>query len=73
MLCEKPLCLNLKQVKAVVALAREKNLFLMEAVWSRFAPAYKALEKDIQAGKLGDVKFVEVDFGVPIEAVDRVG
>lgn len=44
----------------------------MEAVWSRFAPCYIALEKEIQSGKLGDIQFVEVNFGVPIENVDRL-
>lgn len=71
-LCEKPLCMNYKQAKSIIDLAKEKNLFLMEAVWSRFAPVYLALEKEIQDGKLGDPKYVEVNFGVPIVKVDRV-
>lgn len=65
-LCEKPLCLNFKQAESLINLAKKKKLFLMEAVWSRFSPAYKALEKEIASGKLGDIQFVEVSFGVPI-------
>lgn len=64
--------MNFKQAQSLINFARKKNLFLMEAVWSRFGPAYKALEKEIEAGKLGDVKFVEVNFGVPLEGVDRL-
>ncbi|XP_049875503.1 trans-1,2-dihydrobenzene-1,2-diol dehydrogenase-like [Pectinophora gossypiella] len=71
-LCEKPLCLNYKQAQSLINLAEKKKLFLMEAVWSRFSPAYKALERDINDGKIGDVLFVEVNFGVPIAAVDRL-
>ncbi|XP_013197064.1 trans-1,2-dihydrobenzene-1,2-diol dehydrogenase [Amyelois transitella] len=71
-LCEKPLCLNFKQTESLLKLAQKKKLFLMEAVWSRFAPAYVALEKDIKDGKLGDVKYLEVNFGVPIKYVERV-
>lgn len=71
-LCEKPMCLNYKQVASLVKIAKSKKLFLMEAVWSRFAPAYLALEEDIKSGKLGEVKFVEVNFGVPIEKSERV-
>ncbi|CAK1540163.1 unnamed protein product [Leptosia nina] len=71
-LCEKPLCMNYKQAQSLVNLARKKKLFLMEAVWSRFSPAYIALEKEINAGKLGDVKYVDVNFGVPIADRDRV-
>ncbi len=44
MLCEKPLCMNYKQSKELVELAREKKLFLMEGIWSRCMPAYRALE-----------------------------
>ncbi|XP_013197177.2 trans-1,2-dihydrobenzene-1,2-diol dehydrogenase [Amyelois transitella] len=71
-LCEKPMCLNFKQTQSLINLAQKKKVFLMEGVWSRFAPAYVALEKDITDGKLGDVKFLEVNLGVPMEYVDRV-
>ncbi|KAL0851000.1 hypothetical protein ABMA28_006893 [Loxostege sticticalis] len=71
-LCEKPLCLNFNQTQSLLNIAKQKKLFLMEAVWSRFSPVYHALEEEIQAGKLGEVKHVEVNFGVPIEMVDRL-
>lgn len=44
----------------------------MEAVWSRFSPSYSALEKEIQAGKLGEPQFLEANFGEPIVTVDRL-
>ena len=34
-LCEKPLGMNVKETKEMLALAKEKNLFFMEAIWSR--------------------------------------
>ena len=40
-LCEKPLCMNVKETKELVELARSKKVFLMEAVWSRCLPAYQ--------------------------------
>eukprot|EP00092_Neocalanus_flemingeri_P010904 GFUD01011744.1.p1 GENE.GFUD01011744.1~~GFUD01011744.1.p1 ORF type:complete len:334 (+),score=122.08 GFUD01011744.1:85-1086(+) len=42
-LCEKPLGLSLAEVTEMVELARQKNLFFMEAVWSRTFPLYSAL------------------------------
>jgi len=42
-LCEKPLGLSLAEVTEIVDLARKKNLFFMEAVWSRTFPIYDAL------------------------------
>ncbi|XP_042892102.1 trans-1,2-dihydrobenzene-1,2-diol dehydrogenase-like [Penaeus japonicus] len=70
-LCEKPLCLNVKQTKELVALAREKKVFLMEAVWSRLFPVYKEMMKRINAGEIGDVVQVFCSFGLPI-GTDRV-
>ncbi|CAH1639837.1 unnamed protein product [Spodoptera littoralis] len=55
-LCEKPFCLNAKQTQSVINLARNKNLFIMEAVWTRFSPAY------IDVGKrLRPVLLVKLD------------
>lgn len=71
-LCEKPLCLNYKQAESLIRLAKKKNLFLMEAVWSRYSPVYLALEKEINSGQLGDIHYVEVNFGEPIAAVPRL-
>ena len=40
-LCEKPLCMNVRETEELVNLARQRNVFLMEAIWSRCLPAYK--------------------------------
>jgi predicted dehydrogenase len=32
----KPLAMNVKETKEIVELARAKNLFLMEAIWTRY-------------------------------------
>ena len=34
-LCEKPLCMNVKETKELIAVAQEKKLFLMEVRMSR--------------------------------------
>ncbi|XP_061389902.1 trans-1,2-dihydrobenzene-1,2-diol dehydrogenase-like [Musca vetustissima] len=71
-LCEKPLCLNHKQAKKLIQYAEMKKLFLMEAVWSRFFPAYQYVKKQIATGVLGEIQEVEVSFGFPLEDVDRL-
>ncbi len=60
---KKPLCLNEKEVRELVAYAKEKNLFLMEAMWSRFFPSYQYIRKQIEDGKLGDIISVNASFG----------
>ena len=37
-LCEKPLTINAAQAEKVIAVARDKRVFLMEAMWTRFFP-----------------------------------
>ncbi|KAM7353882.1 trans-1,2-dihydrobenzene-1,2-diol dehydrogenase-like [Cochliomyia hominivorax] len=71
-LCEKPLCMNHKQAKKVIKYAEMKKLFLMEAVWSRFFPAYQYLRKQIDTGMLGEIQEVNVEFGFPLNEVDRL-
>lgn len=62
-LCEKPFALNAAQATAMIALAREKKVFLMEALWSKFLPQYATLQELIRQGKLGTIKSVLVNFG----------
>ncbi|HEX8803136.1 MAG TPA: Gfo/Idh/MocA family oxidoreductase [Acidimicrobiales bacterium] len=62
-LCEKPLAMNQAQAAAMAAAARSRGLFLMEAMWSRFLPAYRALRSLIGDGRVGEPLVVEADFG----------
>ncbi|XP_038208271.1 trans-1,2-dihydrobenzene-1,2-diol dehydrogenase-like isoform X2 [Zerene cesonia] len=70
-LCEKPMGMCYKQTKSLVDLAREKKLFLLEGMWSRFFPAYDALDKHISAGGLGDIYHINIQFGVEISDLER--
>ncbi|KII86983.1 hypothetical protein PLICRDRAFT_177690 [Plicaturopsis crispa FD-325 SS-3] len=60
-LCEKALTVNAKQAKELTALAAEKNLFLMEAVWTRFFPLTYALQALIKEGTIGVVRHVNAE------------
>ncbi|MGP0031618.1 MAG: Gfo/Idh/MocA family protein [Acidimicrobiales bacterium] len=62
-LCEKPFALNARQARRMAEEARGRGLFLMEAIWSRFLPAYRALVDVVGAGRIGEPLLVEADFG----------
>lgn len=62
-LCEKPFALNSRQTRAMVEKARDKKVFLMEALWSKFLPQYERLQQLLKEGKMGTVKSVLVNFG----------
>ncbi len=62
-LCEKPFAINAAETREMLARAREKNLFLMEAMWMRFLPAIVRLREVLAEGRIGEVRMVMADFG----------
>jgi predicted dehydrogenase len=73
-LCEKPFTLNRAEAEGVVALARERGLFLMEAMWTRCLPAIAEAKRLVDAGAIGEPLSVLADFGfaAPFPATHRV-
>jgi predicted dehydrogenase len=73
-LCEKPFALNAHQVERMSAAARRHGVFLMEALWSRFLPAYRILADLLAEEKIGQPLLVEADFGfrMPVAAEHRL-
>jgi predicted dehydrogenase len=62
-LCEKPMALDAEQVGRMVEAARAADRFLMEAMWTRFLPAYRLLAELLAQGRIGEPLLVEADFG----------
>lgn len=62
-LVEKAFTMSAKEARDLVALARSKNLFLMEAMWTRFLPHVVALRELVSKGYLGEIVHVEADHG----------
>ncbi|MCY4061189.1 MAG: Gfo/Idh/MocA family oxidoreductase [Chloroflexi bacterium] len=62
-LCEKPFAVNAKEAKVMIECAREKNLFLMDAFWTRYFPAMYKLRELLAEKVIGDVMLVTADFG----------
>ncbi|KAH6621709.1 hypothetical protein C7974DRAFT_397013 [Boeremia exigua] len=72
-LCEKPVAVNSRDAKKMIDAAREKGVFLMEAVWTRFFPITTKLNSLLYEEKIiGDIAAVFVDFGLnmPIGKAD---
>ena len=62
-LCEKPFSINAAQTQEVISLAQEKNLFVMEAVWTLFLPHMVKIRELIESGSIGEVRMLQADFG----------
>lgn len=62
-LCEKPFTLNAAEAERIVWLARDRGLFLMEGMWTRFFPLMEKLRRLVSDGAIGEVRMLNVDFG----------
>ena len=61
-LCEKPFAMNLQEVDSMIAKAKEHNVLLMEALWTRFMPHFKFVKEELESGRYGRVKSLHADF-----------
>ncbi|MDF0716459.1 Gfo/Idh/MocA family oxidoreductase [Muricauda sp. 334s03] len=68
-LCEKPMGVNRAEVVEQVNASKQHNAFLMEAMWSRFNPSIKKIKQLVDAGEIGNLKYLHADFA--FYALDR--
>jgi len=73
-LCEKPMVLHKQEAQELAALAEEKNLLLMEAMWSRFTPAFIKAKEWANSGKIGRIKLINASFcfNAPFDPSNRL-
>jgi predicted dehydrogenase len=65
-LCEKPFAVNGHEVRRMIAKAKEKNRFLMEALWTRFLPNLIKVKEMVDGGLIGRINLLKADFGINI-------
>jgi len=63
-LCEKAFTLNAREAQELVALARARGSFLMEAMWMYCNPLVRRLKELVDGGAIGEVRHVQADFGL---------
>ena len=61
-LCEKPLVTSRDEGQVLVDLARERGVFLMEALWTRFLPAYELAGDWLRSGAIGELRAMQSSF-----------
>lgn len=62
-LCEKAMVLTADDAREAFRLAKEKGLFLMEAMWTRFLPQYVKAKQWITEGRIGEPRSGDVVIG----------
>ncbi|WP_081667272.1 Gfo/Idh/MocA family protein [Butyrivibrio sp. MB2005] len=71
-LCEKAFALNEKQAAEMFKMAAEKDLFLAEAMWTRFIPLAGKLKEILSSNKIGDIMMVTADLSYNIAWKQRI-
>lgn len=62
-LCEKPFAMTWQEVQEMIAVAKENNVLLMEALWTYFLPHYKYVLDLVSTNKYGKILELKADFG----------
>lgn len=63
-LSEKPMADNQKQLERIFHAAKEKQVFVMEGMWTRCFPAVKQARRWIREGKIGEPSIVNAMFDI---------
>ncbi len=71
-LCEKSFTGNAAQADRVFSEAFKRNLFVAEAMWTRFIPASKKIIETIKSGEIGEPMFIEAAFNAAISHKPRI-
>lgn len=60
--CEKPFTMVADQAVELIGLARQKNLFLAENLWTKYLPIYREIRDIIKQKKIGDLRVIHTDY-----------
>ena len=71
-LCEKAFTINEKQAEELFEIAKEKNLFITEAIWTRYIPMRKTLDDIIESDVIGELHSLTANLGYRINNVPRL-
>ena len=71
-LCEKAFTVNADQARKLFALAKEKDLLITEAIWTRYMPSRKMIDDIISSGVIGEVTAVTANLNYAISEVERI-
>lgn len=71
-LCEKSFTVNEKQAAEVFRIAREKNLLLTEAIWTRYMPSRKIINDLLDQKVIGDVQKMTANLNYPLLDKERI-
>ena len=74
LLVEKTFVATVQGAEETIRAARNRGVFVMEAMWTRFQPAIVEARRLVDEGAIGEVRQVQADLGVdrPYDPTDRL-
>lgn len=71
-LVEKAFMANVRQTREIISLAHEKNVFLAEAIWTRYQPVVQMVRDLINSGRIGNPRLVTATLGYSMGEKPRI-
>ncbi len=71
-LVEKAFMANARQTKAIIDLAQERQVFLAEAIWTRYQPAVAIVQRLIADGRIGTPRLLTATLGYSMGEKPRI-
>ena len=71
-LCEKAFTLNAHQARQIAALAREKGVYVAEAIWTRYMPSRQLIDQVLASGIIGKVSTLTCNLSYPVTFKERI-
>jgi len=71
-LIEKPFAMSKAEVDSIFFEAKNRGVFVAEAMWTSYLPLHKKILEWIGEGRIGAVKYVSANLGYDIEDIPRL-
>lgn len=71
-LCEKAFTANAYQAEELFRIAEENNVFITEAMWTRYMPMLTTIREVLGSGVIGELKTLTANLGYVIDGVNRL-
>lgn len=72
LLVEKAFTANAQQAKELLTLAEKKDVFVTEAIWTRYQPMRRIINDKLASGVIGEPKMLSANLGKPISHKERI-
>lgn len=71
-LCEKAFTANAREAEELIRIAQEKQVFLAEAIWTRYMPFSRTIRELTESGIIGKPMMLTASLGYPIAHKERI-